>query len=163
MRCGMRSVDADFVLARWERPDGSPVSFPAEAPSMEWIQRHRWHWVAECVDQVLAESREHPLVVCGTAANMGDYLPRFDLLILLQVDELTMTRRLTDPSRTNDFGKSEATLQWSLDWRPRLEAEMLTAGAHPVDARQPLSAVTDEVVHLATTTGIHLSVAKNTY
>ncbi|GAB3940264.1 hypothetical protein GCM10029976_057660 [Kribbella albertanoniae] len=159
-RRGLRSVDADFVLARWERPDGSPVPFPAEAPSMEWIQRHRWHWVAERVDQVLAES---PLVVCGTAANMGDYLARFDLLILLQVDELTMTRRLSDPRRTNDFGKSKATLQWSLDWRPQLEAEMLAAGAHPVDARQPLAAVTDEVIHLATTAGIPLPVAKDTY
>lgn len=160
-RRGLRSVDADFVLARWERPDGSPVSFPADAPSMEWIQQHRWHWVAERVDQVLAESQEQSLVVCGTAANMSDHLGRFDLLILLQVDELTMTQRLTDPSRTNDFGKSEATLQWSLDWRPRLEAEMIAAGAHPVNARRPLAAVTDDVIHLAKTASIHLPVAKD--
>lgn len=129
---------------------------------MEWIQQHRWHWVPERVDQLLAESREHPLVVCGTAANMGDHLARFDLLILLQVDAPTMIQRLTDPSRNNDFGKSESTLQWSLDWRPRLEAEMLAAGAHPVNALQPLAAVTDEILHLTTTAGIHLPVAKNT-
>ncbi|WP_344161223.1 hypothetical protein [Kribbella yunnanensis] len=152
----MRSVDADFVLARWEDPDGTPVAFPADMPSMEWIQRHRWHWGAEQVDQVLAESRQHPVAVCGTAANMGDHLARFDLLILLQVDEPTMTQRLTDPNRNNDFGKTPATLQWSLDWRPRLEAEMLAVGAHPIDAQQSLAVVADQVIRLATDCGIYL-------
>jgi hypothetical protein len=161
-RRGMRSVDADFVLARWEDPEGTPVPFPTEAPSTEWIHRHRWRWVADRVDQLLAESREHPLAVCGTAANMGDHLSRFDLLVLLQVDAPTMTRRLTDPQRDNHFGKSEATLQWSLDWRPRLEADMLAAGAHPVDALQPLSTVTDEIIRLASGVGIHLNVGKDT-
>jgi hypothetical protein len=54
------------------------------------------------------------------------------------------------------------TLQWSLDWRPRLEADMLAAGAHPVDALQPLPTVTDEVIRLASSVGIHLNVGKDT-
>jgi hypothetical protein len=43
-----------------------------------------------------------------------------------------------------------------------LEADMLAAGAHPVDALQPLPTVTDEVIRLASSVGIHLNVGKDT-
>ncbi|MBE1608523.1 hypothetical protein [Actinopolymorpha pittospori] len=88
---------------------------------------------------------------------MADHLPRFDLLILLRIDEATMVRRLKDPGRANDFGRYGATLEWSLDWRPRLEAEMLEAGARPVDGQQPLANVVDDVLRLCTACSIDLS------
>ncbi|WP_020577992.1 hypothetical protein [Actinopolymorpha alba] len=155
-RRGLRSIDCDYGLARWEDPEGIPVEFPAN-PDLEWLRSHHWQWIDERFEQVLSECRERSTALCGASYNLANYLPRFELLILLQVDDATTAQRLADPRRNNDFGRIGATLEWSLDWRPRLEAEMLGAGAHGVDARQPLEQVVDDVIRISRAYGVDLA------
>ncbi|HVX43882.1 MAG TPA: hypothetical protein VHC49_08340 [Mycobacteriales bacterium] len=152
----MRSVDSDFGFARWEDAAGEPVDFPSR-PSVEWLQRHQWQWQGGKLDELLHASRNRSLAVCGAAYNMADHLGKFDLLILLRIDESTMIRRLTDPSRNNDWGKVGATLDWSRELRRRQEAAL--TGAEPVDARQPLGSVVDDVLRIIRAHGIDLSPA----
>jgi len=153
---GLQSIDSDYGLARWEDLEGTPVTMPA-CPSMEWLQRHRWQWIGEQLEQALRECRERSAVICGAAYNMADYLPQFDLLILLQIDAATMVRRLGDPGRNNDWGKAGATLEWSYDLRCRQEAELLEAGARCIDGRQPIEQVVVEVTRISRSCGIDLS------
>jgi len=124
---------------------------------MEWLRCHRWQWIDEQLDQALKECDERSLVICGAAYNMADHLPRFDLLILLQIDATTMARRLAAPGRNNDWGKVGATLEWSFDLRRRQEAELVEAGAWRVDGRQPVEHVVAEITRISRSHGIDLA------
>jgi hypothetical protein len=124
---------------------------------MDWLRRHRWQWIGEQFEQVLRDSRDRPTIICGAAYNMADYLPRFDLLILLEIDAATMVGRLGDPARNNDWGKVGDTLEWSYDLRSRQEAALLAAGAQRVDARRPVEDVVDEIARMSRDCGIDLA------
>jgi hypothetical protein len=155
---GLRSIDADYGFARWEDPEGTQVEPPPnDALTLDWLRHHRWQWIDRPLNELLADSVERSTVVCGTAYNMVDYLARFDLVILLQIDDQTMVRRLADPRRNNDFGKTGATLEWSLKLRRRFEAEVLKVGHRCVDARMPLANVVDDVIRIVGERGIDLS------
>lgn len=63
---------------------------------MAWLRHHSWRWIEQRLNEVLSECLERSTALCGSAYNMADYLARFDLVILLQIDDATMVRRLTD-------------------------------------------------------------------
>ena len=153
---GLRSIDADYGFARWEDQEGMKVEFPP-SPDIAWLRDHRWQWIDHLLKKVLAECIERSTVLCGAAYNMAEYLLLFDLVILLQIDDATMIRRLADPNRNNDFGRIGATLEWSLELRRRFEAEALMVEARRVDARKPLANVVDDVIHMVNERGIDLS------
>jgi hypothetical protein len=153
---GLRAIDTDNGISRWEDPEGKRVEVPAN-PDMAWLLLHHCMWVRQRLDRVLAACSNRSTALCGAAYNTGDYLPRFDLVILLQIDDDTMVRRLTDPRRSNEFGKTGATLEWSLDRRSWFEAEVLKADPRCVDARMPLAKVADEVIGIVREHGIDLS------
>ncbi|HEX3993871.1 MAG TPA: hypothetical protein VHX39_22090 [Acetobacteraceae bacterium] len=153
---GLQTIDSDYGLARWEDLEGAPATMPA-APDLEWLRHHRWQWIGEQFERVLRECHERPAVICGAAYNMADYLPRFDLLILLQIDAATMVRRLAHPGRNNDWGKAGATLEWSFNLRRRQEAALLEAGAVCVDGRQPAEHVLDQIARICSGHEIDLS------
>ncbi len=154
---GLRAIDTDDGLARWEDLEGTPVEFPV-SPDMAWLRSHRWQWIEHRIEEVLAECEERSTVLCGTAYNMADYLACFDLVILLQIDDATTVRRLADPRRNNDFGIRGATLEWSLELRRQFEAEVLNVSPRRVDALRPLAKVVDDVIRIVQAHGIDLAV-----
>lgn len=146
------SLDLDYGYARWEDGAGEPVPFP-DCPDMRWLTDHHWQWMDDRLAAALAECRSRTTILCGASYNMGEYLERFDLLILLEIDDATLCTRVTDPGRNNDFGSIGDTLDWSRTWLPRLQAELLDRGAHAVDARPPIGRVVDDVVEICQANG----------
>lgn len=145
---GLLSVDLDYGYARWEGEDGAAVDFPS-SPSMQWLLDHHWQWDELRLSSALHDSRDQTAALAGTAFNMFDHLKRFDVLLLLQVDDETMCKRLVDPGRRNDFGKVGDTVEWSRYWRRRVETELTDRGAHVIDARQPVDRVVDSVIEVS--------------
>jgi hypothetical protein len=92
------------------------------------------------------ESREPEVVfVCGSSHNRDDFLPYFETVFNLRIDEATMRRRLG--RRTEDdwpLGPEGVELMLTLN-----RSDAKPAGAIDVDATRPLPDVVDDVLRLA--------------
>ena len=139
----LSSVDLDFGYARWEDAGGRVAGLP-EAPSREWLDSHFWRW-GEHLDVAL-RAASGPTLFAGTAADMLDHLDRFDLVLVLTLDDHTQRSRLAASSRDNDFGRIGSTAAWSQDYRVQVEADLLARGCRAIDARPPLDIVVRTVL-----------------
>ncbi|MFG1812245.1 AAA family ATPase [Kribbella sp. NPDC049174] len=148
----LRSIDLDFGYARHEDENGSAVTYP-DSPSLAWLNKHRWNWDPDRLTSALADCAGHTAVLAGTAYNMFSQLDRFDLVILLHIDEATLETRLADPKRNNIFGRTADEVAWSLSWRRTVETELRQREAHVIDARQPVDQVVDDVIHACAING----------
>ncbi len=152
-RRGLDALDSDDVLGRWVDGAGLPVEPPSE-PDRTWLVNNHWRWDPGQVDELLDGSSGTTLFVCGSAENIMEFIDRFDLVILLEVDISTMLRRLDDPTHQNDFGRTGAARELLIEWAPEFQARMKELGASVVDARAPLETVADAVVRLAWERGL---------
>ncbi|MEU3657893.1 hypothetical protein AB0E67_35150 [Streptomyces sp. NPDC032161] len=149
-RRGLHAVDADTVLARWVDDAGKPAECPSE-PAGRWRVSHFWHWDPDRLRALLADTTD-TLFVCGNTENIEEFIPWLDLVILLEIDVSTMRRRLDEPTRDIDWGRSGDAQKALTDWAPGFQARMRRIGATVVDGRLPLATVADEVVRLAQNT-----------
>lgn len=132
-RRGFASVDAVEAIAAWvDRPDGL-----------------EWEWSPRLLTELLGTRRDGPRFVCGNAHNQRDFYSRFDAVFLLRVDAEMMLRRIDDPGRDNDFGRSPEQRRLLLEWLPGFDAELVAAGAVLVDAAAPLAEVVDAITTYA--------------
>lgn len=79
---------------------------------------------------------------------MLDHLDRFDLVLVLTLDDHTQRSRLAASSRDNDFGRVGSTAAWSQDYRVQVETDLLARGCRAIDARPPLDIVVRTVLDL---------------
>ncbi|MFI6316226.1 hypothetical protein ACIBG8_01835 [Nonomuraea sp. NPDC050556] len=139
-------ADADPLLARFVDEAGRVVERPA-APGWGWLTRHRWEWDPLRLETLLSAA-DRGLYVCGNASNETDFLHRFDRVILLEIDEPTMLRRLDEPSRENDFGRTGDTRLLLRRWLPDYQARMRALGVEVVDATRSLESVLESILTL---------------
>ena len=146
-RRGMASIDtdADPRLARFVDGAGRVVQRPAD-PDFAWLARHRWEWDPVRMEEVLARVSAGTLFVCGGASNETDFFACFQQVFLLEIDEPTMLRRLDDPDRANDFGRTGDTREQLRRWLPDYQARMRARGAVVIDATVPLGSVVDAIL-----------------
>ncbi|WP_344310206.1 AAA family ATPase, partial [Fodinicola feengrottensis] len=138
-------TDEDQELARFVDAAGAVVRRPDE-PDREWLAAHHWAWNPARLDELLAAHRDETLFLCGNADNATDFGDRYAQVFLLAVDEVTMLRRLADPSRTNDYGLVGDTGELVKRWRPGFQRRLLAVGAIPIDANAPLPTVIDSLL-----------------
>jgi hypothetical protein len=135
------STDATAGLCGWTDAAGRPAERP-DQPDATWLTAHNWSWSASRLDGLIESADpDRPLWLCGNAANQPDFLDRFDLVFLLELDEATMLRRLDDPARGNDFGRIGDSRALLIAERNRVHAAWRARGAIPIDATQPLNDV----------------------
>lgn len=151
---GLSSIDLDEECARWEDESGQVVGLP-RSPTRRWLDHHFWRW-GERLDQALVAPVPQPTLFVGAAADMFEYLVRFDLVVLLRLDSQCQRTRLAHAARDNEFGKFGETADWSDDYRARIESALLERGACPVDARPPLDLVVEAVLATCRNAGLAL-------
>jgi hypothetical protein len=148
-RRGRLSIDADAdeYLARFADRAGRVVCCPA-APDLGWLAENWWEWDPVRLEEILAAGHAgRTLYVCGYASNETGFFDRFDLVILLEIDEPTMLRRLDEPSRDNDWGRVGDTRALERSWLPGYQARMRrTCGVAVVDATAPLESVIETIL-----------------
>lgn len=140
---GIRAVDMDNGLCHWEhRADGSSVVWEP-GRSEAWYEAHGWMCKITDLKTLLAEHTD--IVVAGLSSNQDDYLYLFDKVLILHASPQTILSRLK--SRTDsDYGKHPLEQQRLLKWHTSFEADMISKGAHPIDANRPLEEVVSEVI-----------------
>lgn len=137
--------DNDPLLARSVDAAGHVVALEPEEPDLDWLSRHFWAWDPTRLDQVIAAAGPGTLYVCGGAANEIELADRFTQVFLLEIDEATMLTRV-DAREDNNWGQIGDTREHLRRFLPGYQAGLRAAGAIPVDARQPLDRVVDEIL-----------------
>jgi hypothetical protein len=145
-RRGLAAIDSDEdpLLARSVDAAGNVVDEPAE-PDLAWLSRHSWAWDPPRLDAVIRAAAPATLYVCGGAANELELADRFAQVFLLEIDEPTMLARI-DTREDNDWGRVGDTREHLRRFLPGYQARLRAFGAIPVDARQPLDRVVDEIL-----------------
>ena len=142
---GLAAVDSDDdpFLARWVDAAGALVT---DEPDLAWLARHRWAWDPGRLDALIGAAAPATLYVCGGAANELELADRFTHVFLLEIDEPTMLARLDERRDYHDWGQIGDTREYLRRFRPGYQARLRAFGAIPVDARQPLDCVVDEIL-----------------
>ena len=116
------------------------------APDLDWLARHSWAWDPARLDELIEAFAAAPLYVCGGADNQHEVTDRFTQVFLLEIDEATMLARLDARRDHHDWGRIGDTREYLRRKLPTLQDGLLTLGAIPVDARQSLDRVVDEIL-----------------
>jgi adenylate kinase family enzyme len=145
-RRGLAAIDADDdpLLARSVDAVGHVVEEPEE-PDFAWLSQHSWAWNPTRLDELIRATAPATLYACGGADNELEMADRFTQVFLLEIDEATMLARL-DARQDNDWGRIGDTRDYLRRKLPELQDRLRAFGAIPIDARQPLDQVVDEIL-----------------
>lgn len=141
---GYPSVDLDSpAYSEW-----APVSDDSAAPGTPVEPDRDWVWREDRVQELLSSEGGEVLFVSGSAANMGRFLPRFDLVILLSAPPGVVARRLAN--RTNNpYGSRPEEVRRVLDLMKSVEPLLRRVADHEIDTSASLAAVVASVLRLA--------------
>ena len=137
---GFRTVDGDRDLAY----QGDPVTgerLPTSVTGRASHWNHLWD-VTRSRDLAAADAGEI-VFFCGDARNLDDVLDLFDAIVVLQIDDATLRRRLARRP-ASEFG---ATLDESdLVLRLHQEPSRWPSTATLIDATRAVDVVVDEIL-----------------
>lgn len=142
-RRGYKAIDLDTeAYSGWVAvtDDSSVPGTPVE-PERDWV------WREERIHELLAAEDADLLFVSGTAANMGQFLPRFDEVILLSAPAEVIAERLRTRPR-NEYGKSADELARVLGLIEVVEPLLRKASDHEIDTSVALGEVVETVLRL---------------
>jgi broad-specificity NMP kinase len=109
------------------------------------VHHDNWMWDERRAVSELDRPEPAVLFVCGSSRNRDHFLPYFDKVFNLRIDDDTMRRRLHERA-DNEFGKEPWQVELMLELN---RSDEKPAGAVDIDATQPLDRVVDELVRLA--------------
>ena len=147
-RRGYKAIDLDLeTYSEWVAvtDDSNTPGEPVE-PDRDWV------WREDKVRALLATEDVDTLVVSGTAANMGQFLPQFHHVILLSASADLIAQRLKN--RTNNpYGKQADEIVRVLDLKESVEPLLRRAAKHEIVTTTPLQDVVDEIVGIIESDG----------
>lgn len=137
----------DNLSAFYHKETGVMVDRPTTVTDRtpEWRDQHQWKMSRDKLLKLKKDSANKPVFVCGVAANEDEYLDVFDKVFALMLDLETMKHRIKTRIN-NDFGKSKHEMDTLIQWHQDTERYYRVAGAHTIDAANPLSEVVDQIL-----------------
>jgi len=128
-----------------EEPADRPVKTELEDP--EWHQNHTFALSKEPIDRLYEKAKTKTIFLCGITPNDLDFKDRFKEIFSLTIDEDLQKNRVVN--RTNhNYGKAPHQFAAALKWRGPQIAKYRQAGAHEVDASQPIDRIVEEILAL---------------
>jgi dephospho-CoA kinase len=148
-RRGARAYDTDeHEIAQWtNKITGQITPLDADAHrTPEFLAENDWNADPERVRQLVKESEERTVFLCGFIGNQDEVWALFDKVFLLSIDEATMRHRLL--TRTaHDFGTKPHELELLLAWNKAIDEHYRHRGAIVIDSTKAPSLVVDEILH----------------
>jgi len=140
---GYKALDLDCdTYSEWVQLDGT-----LESPGSPVESDRDWMWRADQIDELLSTEEAEVLFLSGCASNMGQFLPRFDYVILLSAPADVIVERLK--SRTNNpYGKHPDEVARVLDLLQTVEPLLRRAATHEIDSSARLDDVVAAVIGL---------------
>jgi shikimate kinase len=140
---GYKAIDLDCdTFSEWVELNGA-----SEHPGSPVESDRDWMWRADRVHELLSTEDADVLFLSGCASNMGQFLPRFDHVILLSAPADVIVERLK--SRTNNlYGKHPDEVARVLDLLQTVEPLLRRVATHEIDSSACLDAVVAAVLQL---------------
>jgi len=145
---GLKAVDADSdEFSGWMAVThlgaagaiGSPVEVDRD-----------WVWREDRIQDLLSTEDAEVLFLSGCAANMGRFLPQFDLVVLLSAPADVIRERLA--TRTNNpYGKRPDEVARVLDLVDTVEPLLRRIAGYEIDTSAPLDDVVAALLRLTQT------------
>lgn len=134
---GYKAVDADSdEFSEWVEvsSDAGVAGSPVE-PERDWV------WRQDRIQELLSAEDADVLFLSGCAANMGQFLPQFNHIVLLSAPAEVIVKRLG--TRTNNsYGKHPEEVARVLSLTETVEPLLRRVAGHEIDT----SASLDDVV-----------------
>lgn len=141
---GYHAVDADsdaysewVTIADEASPYGPPVAVGRD-----------WRWREDRMRALLASDEAGTLFVSGCAENMGQFLPRFDVVILLSAPAAVIVERLRTRT-SNNYGKRPDEQARVLGQIASVEPLLRRVATHELGASAPLDDVVAAILAVA--------------
>ncbi len=149
-KLGYKAYDMDDLpglFAMINKKTGKPV-VGHDNSNLEKVAEMDWICDKDKLKSIISSELSQLAFYCGSASNMDEILPFFDLVILLKVSPETMRHRLT-MRRENDFGRTAEVQDWIMTWKDWWEDDMQKKGAAVVDGNRGLGQVVEELIKKA--------------
>jgi dephospho-CoA kinase len=141
---GYKAVDADSPeYSEWVEVAGDTSALG----SPEWGARD-WIWREDRVQDLLSTEDADLLFVSGCAANMGKFLPQFDLVVLLSAPAEVIVERLATRT-TNAYGKRSEEVARTLKLIETIEPRLRRVAGHEINASASLAEVVAALLRIA--------------
>ena len=140
---GYKAVDADADgWSEWVAvSSGSGIADSPVRPNEDWV------WRADRIGDLLATEDADVLFLSGCAANMGQFFPQFDHIVLLSAPADTLVERLA--TRTNNaYGKHPDEVARVLALQQTVEPLLRKAATHEINTSAPMDQVVATVLRL---------------
>jgi shikimate kinase len=141
---GYKAVDADCdAFSGWAQPTSdSDVFGPPVEAGRDWV------WRVDRIQELLSSEDNDVLFLGGCAENMGQFLPQFDLVVLLRAPADVLVERLRSRT-TNPYGKHPDEVARVLDQMDTVEPLLRRVAEYEIDTSAPLDDVVAAVLQLA--------------
>ena len=106
-------------------------------------------WVCDLgmLKQLIEQQKSDVAFYCGGTSRTEELMSQFDSTIILQVSDETTRKRLSTRLR-GEFGDTEATREWVLSWKHRVEADWLAAGGIGINAEADPETVAKNILRI---------------
>ncbi len=142
--CDLESVEGLFA---WRDKDTREIVIADDKDDMEKMAKLKWICDTEKLKSILGQAKESVSFYCGIASNTDEIFGLFDKVIVLQVANDELKRRLTHRT-SNDFARTDEAQEKMLSWKDWWENELIQKGAIAVNANKSLDEVADEIIGL---------------
>ncbi|MBP2549361.1 adenylate kinase family enzyme [Neorhizobium galegae] len=144
-RRGYHAIHGDRVLAYQGDPQtGERISAAValrHRHDPDFISRHHI-WDVARVEALIADRTIPITFFCGGSRNFFRFIHRFDAVLVLEIDLLTLERRLD--SRQDEWGSKPA--ERALILRQHASRADIPSNATPIDATRPIADVVDDIL-----------------
>ena len=140
-------TDENGIAASYNNETGEIADTPTNAQdrSPEWYAHHTWKLSRQRVERLALQAKDHPVFLCGGAANNEEVWDLFSRIVALIIDEATLKKRIAART-TNDMGKLPHEYASILERQKEAKAYYQGVNAVLVDATQAIEVVVDEIV-----------------
>lgn len=141
---GYKAVDADSdEYSEWVAVTGED-----DAPGTPVEANRDWVWREDRIQGLLSTEDAEVLFLSGCAANMRQFLPQFDHVVLLSTPAEVMIERLRTRT-SNNYGKRPDEEARVLSQLETVEPLLRHAADHEIDTSAPLEEVVAALLRLA--------------
>lgn len=104
-----------------------------------------WFWDEPKVEGAINNTSNEILFICGSASNRDKYIPMFNKVFILCVDDQTLRHRLLGRTN-NNFGKDPDVLRRQIERNQGVKEYSIKRGRIVIDATQPVKKVVDDIL-----------------
>jgi broad-specificity NMP kinase len=145
---GYESYDVDDgFAATYSKTTGQQINEDEVARTREWHENNIWKILPDKVGGLAEQTENRTVFLCGVARNDKEVFDLFYRVIALDVDEETLSKRLS--ARPNRFGIASEEVELALEWQTVARRFYRDFHIPVVDATMPVNEVVEDVLGLA--------------